>query len=240
MTLVRKLAVRTSSAVVRWASPGCKEWAEAQAREIEFIAGDWAALGWAIGSMRVALDRRTMPIGSGSKPARPRFLDVVSWLLYLEGCLWACTKMLTSTGWLQRVGWGLILLGVAYWATCSVFDWLRERWQPPTSDFEAYRLFLREGLEFKLARYRTMRRWFPTLANLSVSTGYVLLVRGELHFWVYFIVMGWLSLHPPDKPAKIQGRIERIDALIARGQPLNFKLKDFKPLHSDHWGRPLP
>jgi hypothetical protein len=241
VTALRSLAVGISSRVVRWASPGCKEWAEGLAREAAVIESDWAALRWAIGSMRVVLDRREAPIGSGSElPARrPSYLDVSVWLFYLSTGLLVCTKMLTSTGWPRRLGWGLLLLGWGYWAACSVFDWLRERMQPPTSDIVAYRLFLRDGLELKLARYRTVSRWFPVLADLSGLMGYLLIVRGEIHFWGYFILLGWVSLHSPETPSKIQSRIERMDALIAEGQPVNLKLNvNGKRLHSDHWGRP--
>ena len=106
MSPIRRLAVRILETVVRWASPGCREWAEGLAREVEFIGSDWDALGWAIGSLRVVLDRRQAPIGSDTKPARPGFQNVVFWLLYLEVCFSGCTKMLTSTGWQHRVGWG--------------------------------------------------------------------------------------------------------------------------------------
>ncbi|HMH12205.1 MAG TPA: hypothetical protein VK578_03785 [Edaphobacter sp.] len=64
MTLVRRVAMKISGVVVRYASPGCKEWAEGLAREVEFIDGDWAALGWALGSTRVLLDRRGAPMTS--------------------------------------------------------------------------------------------------------------------------------------------------------------------------------
>ena len=64
MTLVRRLAVRISSRVVRWASPGCKEWAEGLEREAAVIESDWAALRWSIGSMRVLLDRRAARLTS--------------------------------------------------------------------------------------------------------------------------------------------------------------------------------
>jgi hypothetical protein len=123
------------------------------------------------------------------------------------------------------------LLTWGYGAACSVSDWLRERWQPPPSDIQAYRLFLREGLELKLARYRTVRRWFPEFANLAGWVG-LFLIFGD-HFWVYFMAVLWLSLHRPDTPAQIQSRIERMDALIARVQQVGFKR-----LQSDHWGRP--
>jgi len=243
MSPIRRLAVRILETVVRWASPGCREWAEGLAREVEFIGSDWDALGWAIGSLRVVLDRRQAPIGSDTKPARPGFQNVVFWLLYLEVCFSGCTKMLTSTGWQHRVGWGLVSLAWGYWAARSVFDWLRERWQPPTSDIEAYRRFLRAGLEIELSRYRTVRRYFPTLAMLSLWAGY-LLINGEVHFWGYFI-LAWLvlALFRPNTPAQIQRRIGRVDALIAQASQANLdrNLKfNLKPLHSDYWGRPKP
>jgi hypothetical protein len=58
MTAIRWLAWRISAAGVRWASPACREWAEASEREMEFVEVDLAALRWAIGSLRLVLDRR--------------------------------------------------------------------------------------------------------------------------------------------------------------------------------------
>ncbi len=62
MTLVRIVALTISDKVVRWASPGCKEWAEGLEREAKVIESDWAALRWAMGSTRVLLDRRPVPL----------------------------------------------------------------------------------------------------------------------------------------------------------------------------------
>ena len=64
MTLIRRLAMKIAGVVVRDASPGCREWAEGVAREVEFIEDDWSALRWAIGSTRVLLDRREAPMSS--------------------------------------------------------------------------------------------------------------------------------------------------------------------------------
>ena len=64
MTLIRRVALTISDEVVRWASPGCKEWAEGLEREAAVIESDWAALRWAIGSTRVLLDRRAAPLTS--------------------------------------------------------------------------------------------------------------------------------------------------------------------------------
>jgi hypothetical protein len=64
MTLVRKLALKISDRVVRYASPGCKEWAEGLSVEVAFIRSDWAALRWALGSTRILLDRSEAPMNS--------------------------------------------------------------------------------------------------------------------------------------------------------------------------------
>jgi hypothetical protein len=53
MTTLRRMAARISQVVVRLASPGAKDWAKATTCEIEFIASDWVALRWALGSMRI-------------------------------------------------------------------------------------------------------------------------------------------------------------------------------------------
>src|SRR5580704_6882861 len=69
MTVVRRSAMRIAAFVVRYAAPGCRDWAEGLAREAEFIEDDWSALGWAIGSTRVLLDRREATVSSLSEAA---------------------------------------------------------------------------------------------------------------------------------------------------------------------------
>lgn len=64
MTALRKLALKVSDFVVQFASPGSKDWARATLREIEFIEDDWTALRWALGSTRILLQRRELPISS--------------------------------------------------------------------------------------------------------------------------------------------------------------------------------
>src|ERR1700723_576811 len=70
MTLVRRLAVRISAKAVEKAKPRCKEWAEGLAREIEFVEGDWRALAWAIGSLRVLLRNPPKPLRNAAEVAR--------------------------------------------------------------------------------------------------------------------------------------------------------------------------
>ena len=81
MTTLRRLAVWTSEVVVRLASPGAKEWAQATARELDAIPNDWASLRWALGSTRVLLDPRPSPLTSLDEvPAETqKLIDRVHW-----------------------------------------------------------------------------------------------------------------------------------------------------------------
>ena len=63
MSIVRNLAQKLSDFVVKHASPGSKEWAEAMASEAGAIENDWHALGWAAGGLRVLFYPQPKPLG---------------------------------------------------------------------------------------------------------------------------------------------------------------------------------
>lgn len=52
MALIRSLALRTLNAAVRRTRPEFRDWGLAMLREMDFIENDWAALFWAIGSVK--------------------------------------------------------------------------------------------------------------------------------------------------------------------------------------------
>ncbi|MBB5061718.1 hypothetical protein [Granulicella mallensis] len=62
MSFVRKAADRIAGLVVRYASPGSKEWAQAIESELLYIESDWRALGWALSGMRVLFDTQPAPL----------------------------------------------------------------------------------------------------------------------------------------------------------------------------------
>jgi hypothetical protein len=64
MTLIRTSANRIASFVVRYASAGSKEWAQAIASELNCIENDWQALGWALGGLRVLFSIQPAPLHS--------------------------------------------------------------------------------------------------------------------------------------------------------------------------------
>jgi hypothetical protein len=115
MTLVRRVAMKISDGVVRYASPGCKEWAEGLAREVEFIEGNWAALRWAMGSARVLFDRRGAPMTSLADVAArgQRFSESISKGSYSTFCLLGLPYFLTllyARSWQERIGCGLVIV----------------------------------------------------------------------------------------------------------------------------------
>lgn len=222
MTLVREWALKVSSAVVRYASPGCKEWAEGLAREIDFIEGDWAALGWAIGSTRVLLDRRQGAAGA-KDPFKPPVADWVFWLMYFGQFFSNCLAAIRSTDEAERLSSALIASGWLYWGASSVLAWFQERRSPPRHEVEASLLFTRATLERRLKRFRSVRRWFPVLATIAICSGLVLKFEdafgGVHHVFSGVVIAGGLfaiRLQCLDSPSKIERRIFSINRLIAR------------------------
>ena len=62
MSLVRNTAVRVANLVVRYASIGSKEWAQAISNELTSIESDWRALAWALGGVRVLFTIQPSPL----------------------------------------------------------------------------------------------------------------------------------------------------------------------------------
>lgn len=154
MTLVRRVAMKVSGLVVRYASSGCKEWAEGLAREVEFIEDDWSALWWAAGSTRVLWDRREAPASSLSEAVakarhsleslrRPNFIYR---FLFLQAVLRAL-RFFDASSRQQRVGCVLVVLAGTYMA---IFDVIRTRMAqlpPHDEDAEAWALYYRRELQ---------------------------------------------------------------------------------------------
>ena len=120
MTVVRRSAMRIAAFVVRYAAPGCREWAEGLAREAEFIEDDWSALRWAIGSTRVLLDRREAPMRSlADVAAKGRQLSELGnkegsgYLLMLVSIPYLL-KLLVGRGLPERIGAGLVVVAGVY------------------------------------------------------------------------------------------------------------------------------
>jgi hypothetical protein len=247
MTLVRRVALGISSRVVRWASPGCREWAEGLEREVEFIEGDWRALAWAVGSTRVLLERRGAR-ATAEGGGRPRALNIydlgiVVWCFY---CAWFYVGALlkAKSPWDRTA---VYLLGFAwgYRGVTSIAGRWRERWQPPISS-DAYLLFRRKELERKLARSRTAWQSLRVLAITSFVTACVMGIVDEMRVHPYStsaVLIALVALTRGGKVSKttLQEQIARMDEQIAEAQIERAERiargGGDKPAHSNHWGR---
>lgn len=160
-TTLRRIALGISQRVVRWASPGCQEWAEGLEREVEFISSDWRALAWAIGSTCVLLDRREAPMasltearkaakgyrasfGNRLKPAYPYLLWVLGgtflWL-FLPSRL----GFIGSMSAMERAGGCLIGLSMLYYGFRSLT--YRQRNMDEPADAYGWAIYYRCALQ---------------------------------------------------------------------------------------------
>ena len=159
MTLVRRLAVWLSETVRTNASPGCVEWAEALEAELDVIESDWAALGWALGSLRVLLVYRERPWRTMAdvEQAAVRWRDrkgnntpaeiVVRNLGWLLSGLPVVLRHGHSAPGLERAGYWLF---VSAWASLGVIPVTRLRAGkvPPEAEGPSLIAFFRNDLKW--------------------------------------------------------------------------------------------
>jgi hypothetical protein len=128
-----------------------------------------------------------------------------------------------ANGWHDRVASALIALASILWGALSFADWLRDRQQPPISDIEAYSLFSKVRLERRLGLYQSPWRWLPLLVPASMCVGFVTTFEdggGWGHIFSIFVIgfaglVIWMLCL--DTPAKIEGRLARLNERIAEG-----------------------
>jgi hypothetical protein len=225
MTSLRNFALGISRFVVRYASPGSKEWAEGLAREVAFIESDWSALAWALGSMKVLLDYREAPLASlqDAPAAARRFVEIMR---FGAGLGWAILfgplyvwKLFYATSWPERAGCVLVVFSSI--AAATLLLTMRRRLKDPRNDniYEddvACAQFYRAELE----RYYCSTVWIASSVLLGWSVGIMLAARGGLYFHAVFsagIVLLALAAAPFIAVAQRINRrkIERLDALLA-------------------------
>jgi hypothetical protein len=223
MTVIRKLALSISETVVRWAAPGCKEWAEGLARELAFIESDWRALRWSIGSTRVLLEPREAPIGSLAEVpgAAHRFVDSVRtgsnlWVILLQGPIYLFNYFWAKSGQ-QHLGCALVVFGTVAGGINILIERLRlkEPWRDDVYDDQgACALFYKAELERQRAKL-----WMVPFVFLCVIVGYTMsvglplkdpFVGGLGALECALLLLGYLHLR-----RKYLRRIERLNSLLA-------------------------
>lgn len=239
MTLVRRKALEISSWVTWLASSGCKEWAEGLEREVAFIESDWRALGWALGSVRVVLDRRETPIGTLEEAfeAAQKFFDKLSSHKYGVGLLmvffsFAAVSFIISapsfglgsfrTRALQ-IGLFLLLAGFLY-AGYRYYARLPRELNGPLCRYETVAKY-RDELQRDHNALHGWRRWLGALTSYSVLV-VICAFMGRREFEEFFlhfpgmllllqIPLGEVQFRLRDR--KNRRRIAELDTLLARG-----------------------
>jgi hypothetical protein len=238
MTLIRKAAVRVSAFVAHHASADSREWAEGLECEVAFIASDWKALGWAVSSLPVLIDRRKRPLRTlQDVPALAHKLGAASnylngipaWFPSLPAWLWALTmgcKLLRATSSAERIGYALATLGWIVSGTAMYIERSRRK-DPPASpagdwtifyqgDIGAWALYYKLELESRLERLRSPWILINALAVLLVCAGWAI---SDSLFAVSAIIavpLG-LSFIPLLQYSRrnIQRRLDRLNQLLA-------------------------
>jgi hypothetical protein len=226
MSLVRRLATKISNAVVEYASPGCKDWAEGLAREVAFIEGDWAALAWALGSTRVLLDRREAPVESraalpaaAEKFAESKRSANATWKWMPVWCLLYIDRLFHATSWSQRIGCSLLLFGYIFLGIIVFLEWRGRLKVPASDDVLAVIQFYRAELE-RLRDLRSSKWWVTGPAFTLICVGAMMSEQagvGAHPFEDAFLGLVWvggvlLFLHAQRTN---QRRLERLDELLS-------------------------
>jgi hypothetical protein len=227
MTFIRRAALRISNTVVEYASPGCREWAEGLAREVAFIPGDWVALGWALGSMRVLLDRREAVVASiGEAVAQARKFgkkhdlqkDNVTYLLMFLQAVSYVLRLVFSHTAEQRVACGVVILSSTYLG----FELLRLRrkipFSPQEDDARSWIVYYREELA-RISGTRMLVRFFIPLGLFFAGT--LLSQGGSFRSnMIFSVVMGaiflFVFLFAAWKIWQFRRQIAALDAVLAK------------------------
>ena len=220
MSLVRIVALTISDEVVRWASPGCKEWAEGLEREGAVIESDWAALRWSLGSTRVLLDRRAAPLRSLDEvPAATQKLvemtrrsagynlamPITFGLIELLGVFRARSNM-------GRAGASLVVLASILAGTYWLMERLRlkEPWKDQIYDDRvACAYFYREQLKRFDSTWICFSFWFCWTLNFYMHDNDV------VYLWLFAGMFLFTLLVTQQRKQNNQRRIEEIDELLA-------------------------
>jgi hypothetical protein len=228
MTLLRRVAMRISGAVVRYASPGCKEWAEGLAREVAFIEGDWAALRWSVGSMRVLFNRRPARLTSLADVAdRARRYAAAqrsglssSWL----PIVFAFDYLLRLSGAGSRVehlGCSFVVCGGIFMGVIGLVQWQQRTEAPLTDEMATWALYYRSELELRRENLHSVFGVLYRFGWLLYWIGLVLAQKGGVRAHPVFTGFGVLvfALVTPvffRETFTLQLQIEEVDAVLGR------------------------
>jgi hypothetical protein len=217
VSILRTVAEKIAATVVRYASAGSREWAEAIQSELGYIGSDWRALAWALSGTRVLLSYQPKPLrtlGDLDAVARKhanRRLHAVSipwlgrnllWLIMLFNALSSLLQFLISH---HAIGNAVVMLG---WLLLCPELYLRGR-EPEVPDLDdrpgLIRFYVDELSAFSSTL--SMRFWMSVAGSLFLAAGYAIAMSSA---WAALLGILWLAvflvLHHRDRKRLAQVR----------------------------------
>jgi hypothetical protein len=194
MTVARRIAVKILNAVSRLAPEASQEWIDAMRGEMEVIPGDWAALAWAFGSVRLLFTwtqkRELLSVADvGRETSRIiNNLGSMRTAMGLMGTLWfPIGALMLATRILHHnpMDVGQLLISVS-----AFVAWIQLR-QMHLDD-----LPVEMNLSAEMRQYRTL-----LLAKRNLQTGVWAWVRYILFIGAFLCMIPWeIMLHPAAHP----------------------------------------
>jgi hypothetical protein len=227
MTIVRKLALKVSYIVVKFASPGCKEWAEGLAAEAECIEGDWSTLGWALGSARILLDYREKPLRSLAdlpvvvhRYAESKRGISWAWVLLFSQAMTYASKFLATRNQLELMGCSMVVFGNLILGIFRLVEEHNRLKVPPAHDMPALIRFYKAELERMYDLFHSYKWTIAHSAFTIICVGLILAKRGGVRAhpgWDSFLALLWASVVPLYLYTRQtnQRRLEQLKALLA-------------------------
>ena len=187
MSVIRQLAIWISAMVVRWASPGSKEWAEALAAEVWFVEGDWSALGWALSSLRVLLRYRRAPLMSLEdfmvamrKYLEGRRTESWTWIIFLMQAFLQMENWRRAAAPLERVGSGMTTIAEATLVVLLLLRLWKRSKLPHNNDALEMLRFYQAELQRVSDLPRKPSTWVAALSLCCLLVGLVLSQGGRI------------------------------------------------------------
>ena len=201
MTLVRRVAVAIPKMVMRHATPAALEWAAGIAREVEFVEGDWRALGWALGSVRILFDYQRPPFRSlaelhvvAEEFAQAKRKGNATWKwMWIYAAVYL-DKVFHARSGMERSGDLLILLGWTLMSSDLYIEWWRRFMIPPCEDVEGLIRFYKVEMERVRDIPRSLMGWVGGLAITLICLGMPMEGLGGLsRSWAVFTAVMWVG-----------------------------------------------
>jgi hypothetical protein len=229
MIFVRKAATAISERVVQRASPGCREWAEGLAREVEFIESDWRALVWALGSVRVLFRNPPTSLRNAAEIARAGRLfagsrehvpPVFPLLFTMQALNYGLRAIypLHRDDHLARAGFAIAAVSAAYLAAVG---WMGGRMskRPEDMDDAAWiEFYRREMVRLRDLFIRFGALFVPALvlmfAGMALGCG---MAQPYLAFCAiaFCLFLAWLNPRPAET---FQRKIDDVDSILQQGE----------------------